>query len=220
MNAPARIKRQLPKRCSYCGEFGHNRRSCVGQALPAGPFDARNEGYWHNRAHGLCDECGAPSDRSRCPTCAERRRGLESRASEYRHAFEYKPSRAKLRSIGFCENGREHGRHVDGRRCKLCALAAKARAQAKADRVRAKARAKRAGRIARGVCVDCGKRRAVGGMTCRPCRVRTRAYLAGRYAAFKARGLCAKCGGPRGTHAYCDSCRADARRRHHARAGP
>lgn len=220
MNAPTRLRRQLPKRCSYCGEFGHNRRSCVGTALPAGPYDARNEGYWHNRANGLCDDCGASSETARCSVCAARRNALESRASEYRIAFEYKPSRARLRSMGFCENGRDHGRHVDGRRCRRCVREAAEHEKVQAERVRVKAREERADRIARGVCVTCGKKRAVGGKACRACRDRRRAYLASRYQKLKARGVCVGCGGSCGAHTRCESCRAKARDGYRSRAPP
>lgn len=196
-----------------CTQCGCNAKGALCTACMAIRREALREQRHTRRAAGLCIECGAPaSGASRCPRCTQLRAQRPSRSPTYRAEREYEPSRAKLRAMGYCENGREHGKRVDARHCKACRKAWAQRIAERKERALAAERAKRADRIARRLCVACGKRASRKRKTCSACAARTREYFRGKYADRKARGVCVGCGGPReGSEARCADCRAAVR---------
>ena len=147
------------------------------------------------KAEGLCTRCGkrpAPEGRMLCGPCAEKGR-VRSRERT-----------AWLKSKGYCvhcgkekaEPGRTRCLACLGRQMEYeaCCPTTDARRQRRALANKARYDSLKA----EGMCVDCGKRPAEGGVLCPFCRAYRNAAARRRYerTGWREAGLCPKCGKP------------------------
>lgn len=85
-------------RCGGCLKLGHNRRTCPTPRKRGVSrlYYAPNDGYHHNRAHGLCDDCGRKWKRTtRCPECTWRRNTRPSRLDPAKKRLEQHQRRVR-----------------------------------------------------------------------------------------------------------------------------
>ena len=152
--------------------------------------------YDRLKAEGLCTYCGkrpALEGRTLCGPCAEKSRVRSRERMAWLKSKGYcvhcgrekaEPGRTRcLACLGWqAEYDASHRTDNDARR-QRGALASKARY----DRLKAE-----------GVCIDCGKRPAEGGVRCPVCRANRRADYRRRYerTGWREAGLCPKCGKP------------------------
>ena len=129
----------------------------------------RNALYAKRKAAGLCIRCGEPVEDGRveCRACRARHKPYQVKANA-----KLKRKRDRLREEGKCTvcgiSWAEPG-HV---LCKKCMLKERRNYALNRDYYVEYARARRVERMAKGICVDCGKPSEEGMSRCKACRER------------------------------------------------